>query len=118
MNLPEAVSRFLVVTPNVIVGEDLKETLSEHARAIVDVYRSLDDRWAENYALALFDTSPVKLLSEPKVKKMHEAGTQVVLLDGGLSDHGLEGTGILALSQPFATEDIIALLRQLGVAQD
>lgn len=115
MDKAHNVSRFLVVTPNIVVGEDLRETLLEYAGTEVDVRTSLADDWSHDYRLAIFGVSVDRLLNDPRVRTMHKSGVQIVVLNGHFPKSALSGTGILALSQPFVTSDVEELLRDAGV---
>ena len=107
--------RFLVVTPNIVVGEDLKEALSAYADAEVELVTSMDVAVAEPYELAIFGLPLDHILHDRRVRRMNKAGTRIVILNGHFPKSRLNGTGVLVLSQPFATEDVEALFRQIEI---
>ena len=109
--------KFLVITPNVVVAEDLREILTDFGDCIVEVFSSMADTWTHRYDVAFFAIPVAELLSDRRVRQMHDAGTRVIVLDGGLPESVYDGTGIFALAQPFRTEDVLALLEKLELAK-
>ncbi len=107
--------KFLVITPNVVVAEDLREILTDIGDCMVEVFTSMADTWSHRYDVAFFAIPVGDLLSDRRVREMHDAGTRVIVLDGGLPESAYEGTGLFALAQPFRTEDVLALLEKLGI---
>lgn len=105
--------RFLVVTPNIVVGEDLKEALLTFRDAEVDLVPALDTVEDKPYGIAIFGLPLDVVLQNRSVRALHNAGTQIVILNGHFPAETLEGTGIVTLSQPFSTEDVEALLHRL-----
>ncbi len=103
--------RFLVVTPNVVVGEDLREVMMTYGGTEVDFFTSLDSIWQNSYDLAIFGLSIEELLVDQRVRDLRSSGTKIVILNGHFPVSALEGTFIEVLSQPFTTEDVEALIR-------
>lgn len=107
--------RFLVVTPNVVVGEDLREAFAEYGGADVKVHATLNAAWGVGYQLAVFGGALDAILSNRRIRSLHDSGTQIVVLNGDFPKSLLSGTGVLPLSQPFDTDDIRTLLQQAGL---
>lgn len=107
--------RFLVVTPNVVVGEDLKEALIEYSEADVELRTDFNAEWGIGYQLAIFGVRLATLLGDHRVRNLQSEGAQIIVLNGEFPKSVLGGTGILPLSQPFSTEDIKSLLHQIGL---
>ncbi|MGR3513528.1 MAG: hypothetical protein ACU0GG_12270 [Paracoccaceae bacterium] len=106
--------RFLVATPNIVVGQDLKEALMTSSEAEVDLVVNLDQAAERPYEIAVFGLPLDAVLSDPRVRALHKSGTQIVVLNGHFSHDALNGTGVIALSQPFSTEDVEALLKEIS----
>ncbi|MEL6284803.1 MAG: hypothetical protein AAFQ18_01210 [Pseudomonadota bacterium] len=105
--------RYLVVTPNIVVGEDLKEALLTYRDADVELVSTLDKMVAKSYEIAIFGLPLDVVLHDRAVRALHNAGTQVVILNGHFPAKTLEGTGVVALSQPFSSEDVEALVQRV-----
>ncbi|MDU8944645.1 hypothetical protein [Ovoidimarina sediminis] len=108
---------FLIVTPNVVVAEDLKEILAEFGGGVVEVFASMASTWKGTYDAAFFAIPVGDLLHERRIRDMHDAGTRVVVLDGGLPESAYYGTGLFTLPHPFRTEDVIAVLEKIGITK-
>ena len=114
MKYPYGARRFLVVTPNIVVGEDLREAMSSYAGADVDVVASLDLAAGEPYDVAVFGLRIDEVLHDCRVRALRNAGTRIVVLGGSLPSSALDGTGVTLLPQPFLTEDVENLLDRLS----
>lgn len=117
MDKVQGARRFLVVTPYIVVGEDLKEALTTFVDAEVVHVASLDAAVEEEYELAIFGIPLEVVLHDRRVRAMHNAGTQIVILNGHFPKETLAGTGVLALTQPFSTEDVEALLNKAEILE-
>ena len=114
MNTRTDDQRFLIVTRNVVVAEDLKEILQEMAASEVDTRMSIDEGWNGTYRLAFFDVPVERLFEDSRVCAMRRAGARVVVLDGMLDRERVEEKGVSILPQPFRSADVVALLTRLG----
>ena len=115
MDKVNSAGRFLVVTPNIVVGTDLKEALVEYAGGHVDVHAKMDETWGTDYSLAVFGVALDEVLNDPRVRMLHNHGAHVIVLNGNFPHSVLDGTGIVALPQPFVTADLTALLQKSGL---
>jgi hypothetical protein len=112
----ELANRFLIVTGNIVVGEDLREMLSGLPGATIDIRRTLCEDWPGDYRLAFLGFSKDALTESPSVQRLRDEGTKVVVLDGLLSEHADERDDFAFLPQPFRTADVSELLQSLGIA--
>ena len=112
----ELANRFLIVTGNVVVGEDLKEMLSGLPGAKIDIRRTLSEDWPGDYRLAFLGFPKDALTENPSIQRLRNSGTKLVVLDGLLSDHAGECRDFAFLPQPFRTTDVSELLQSLGIA--
>lgn len=110
--------RFLIVTKNVVVAEDLKDILKEIPECRIDTCLSLGDGWDDDYGLAFFDVPVETLMKDKRVRKMHRSGANVVVMDGGLSDSSADCGRLSVLAQPFRSTDVVSLLHRLGFATE
>ena len=116
MTLASKSLRFLIVTGEAIVAEDLKDVLSRVQGAEIDVRSSFDDEWTGVYGLAIIAGKLDRLLTDRRVRDMHRDGTKLVFLNAEIPAHHFQGTGIRPLPQPFSTSDVIDVLNTLGIA--
>jgi len=108
--------KFLVVTKNVVMGEDLRDLLcSAGPPCEVDVIADPGAAWREGYRAAFFDAPRDWLTDEARVQAMSDRGTAIVLLDGQMAGADEAPGGIERLVQPFRSEDVLALLGRLGL---
>lgn len=109
--------RFLVVTPHVVIGEDLRETLQASAdtEVEVDVFASLESAWELPYEVAFFGYPLADVLADERVLVMRKAGCQIVVLNGHIPQPDVVPAKIRVLSQPFTSEDVDVLMRDLVV---
>lgn len=107
--------RYLVVTGNAVVAEDLRELLGGERQDDVQVFTSLQPSWSGGYAAAFFDVPLSQLTQNAAVQALSAAGTAVVVLNAFLPEAQFQGTGFQTLVQPFRTEDVINLLAKLGL---
>lgn len=107
--------KFLIVTPNVLVAEDLRETLSELGETGVDVRASLAQTWQGGYTAAFLDAPVESLVADPRIRDMHRAGTCMVLLDRRIPEGAGAAVGLHVLPYPFRSSDVVALLTRLGI---
>ena len=109
--------KFLVVTENVVVGEDLSELLALEFSATTDLRSHLRDAWGHGYAAAFFDIKPALLAEETRVRAMADEGTSIIVFDGEPGTVWFGDLQLIQLAQPFRSEDVIRLLRSIGVDQ-
>ena len=111
-----AVQSILIVTKNVIVGEDLREIIEGLLEgSLVNIYRSLDDTWPTGHDVAIFGLPISTLLEDSRISEMQRSGTHIVVLNGHIPQETLQHSDIQVLSQPFRTEDVAGLLNDLGL---
>lgn len=110
--------RFLVVVGNAVAREDLCDLLATFYGGQVDTCVAA---WSESqgrYAAAFFDASLNSLVENSEVRELARAGVPVVVLDGSIPSEAYAKVGLHCLAQPFSTEDVVALLRLLGVVTE
>lgn len=114
---PGTLRRFLIVTGNYVMAEDLKEILSCFGPTRIDVVTALEDPWPDACSIAFFGKSLDELIDDRRVQDLQRAGTHVVVLNGHSPDANadFEGTGFHLLDQPFRSEDVLSLLARLGM---
>lgn len=110
MELAVGLRRILIVTLKTIVGEDLREALFAYTNAEVDLVPQIEDSREEAFDVAIFGLPLDRVLHDRRVRSLHNAGTQIVILNGHYDPRTLDGTGIRVLAQPFSTEDVYALM--------
>jgi len=109
--------RYLVVMDNVVVAEDLREILSASGADGVDVRRTLDTPISTDYSAAFLSGPVDRVLGNEHVRVMSKGGTPIVLLDGPAPEDGGGRRGIETLARPFRSEDVVAVLDRLGLAE-
>lgn len=109
--------RFLVVHPDVLIAEDLRETILALRGATVDLRRDLPDRSVPGafYDMAIIGLPLAQLIDNAFVETLRLRRTVIVILNGATSLDAPETHGFYSLAQPFRTEDVMRLLRQLAV---
>lgn len=107
--------RFLVVTRQRIVAEDLRQMLLAWGASGVDVASGLSDAWDENYAAGFFAVPLPDLLGDGRVRNLHRSGTRIVVVNGHEPESAYNGTGLSVLEQPFRTQDVRSVLRRIGL---
>lgn len=108
--------RFLIVVKNPVVAEDLREFLSSSVpNSTIDVRSRLADKWGDRYSVAFFAVNLEELLNDSRTAPMQVEGTRLIVLDGRIDSAAYEGTGVRALDLPFRSEDLYALLAELGI---
>ena len=115
MDVSAASRRFLVVTTNFVVAEDLKEILESFADSAVDACSSVDEMRDVGYDLAILDGSLNALQEDRRIDTMRSKGTKFIILGGALSEIDNARSGFTMLAQPFRTGDVLALLDRLGL---
>lgn len=110
MDLAVNLRRILVVTKNVVVGEDLREALSTYLNAEVTLAKDMSEIGASAFEVAIFGMPLDAALGDRRVRALHDAGTRIVLLNGHVAPEVLKGTGVTILPQPFTTEDVHRLM--------
>ncbi len=105
----------IIVHPNVLVAEDLREILLSSGAHDVRVHRNLAEVGAAPVALVIVSDSLQGGLHTSHLDAWVQKGTQVILLGsngpaGDPTSHGLH-----SLNEPFRTEDVVALVTKLGV---
>ena len=109
-----ALPRFLVVTPNVLVGEDLYDILGLITGGTVDLRSSMEDHWGISYDAAFFGFPIETLMADMRVAAMLGVGTRLVIINGETQDAYGGDARLRVLAQPFRSEDVERLLSQMG----
>ena len=107
--------RFLTVTKNAVMGEDLRELLMSTGDAEADTHLDMSDEWGAGYAVAFFDTPPGAMVDDQRVRALSNAGTAIVVLAGNPPNGPEYDVPFQWLAQPFRTDDVIDLLRRIGL---
>lgn len=108
-------ARCIIVHPNVLVAEDLREILaSAGAREVVAV-RDIAQAPEGSARVVLVSGALDVLVQTPQVRGWTDHAVPVILLDSGHAAMGTAEAGFHTLEEPFRTEDVTALLARLEV---
>ncbi|GAA5080706.1 hypothetical protein GCM10023209_34570 [Roseibacterium beibuensis] len=111
----------LIVHPDPFVAQDLQDILISAGATKVDVVPALADEVRGNIRIAFVAGRVPDILSADHVRAWADGGVPVVVFDGDgtLTGPGAENAvatcGVHVLAQPFRTEDVTRLLRELAV---
>lgn len=106
--------RVLIVTPNCLVGADLKEQMLEYQGVDVDLHTSFDDAWGVNFALGFFGVSLDVLTADPRILAMREMKASLIIINGHVPAEDLKAANVALLAQPFRSQDVRDLLSELN----
>lgn len=106
--------RCVIVHTNRLVAEDLRQLLLALGADTVDIATALEEVRPGLDAVVFVEGAATALHDTPKIAEWHAAGTPVVAMNGR---RGTDGPvrGIHLLEQPFRSDDVVALLRDLKV---
>ncbi|MEJ6392128.1 hypothetical protein V8J82_02610 [Gymnodinialimonas sp. 2305UL16-5] len=103
--------RSVVVHPNLLVAEDLRQLLLSEGAASVVTAVDLDQIAAGSDAIAFIEGNVARLIELEAVQNWLQFGTPIVVLTDGSPQIDLP-PGIYSLEQPFRSEQVQALLQQ------
>jgi hypothetical protein len=110
--------RFLVVSDQIIVGEDLRDLLHHGGWGDADVLASLDAPWDGPYCAAFLDAPLESVVDHHRIQRLRRGGTVLVVFDDRVNRNPRADPAIRLLSKPFCTRDILQALNGLGVTAD
>lgn len=115
MSTQAASRRFIVVTRNFVVAEDLKELLGSFTGSTIDSYSSVEDMWSNGYELAIIEAPVDTLLGDRRIDEMRKKGTKFIVLSDESPKPDETWNGMALISQPFRSGDVMAALDRLGM---
>ncbi len=107
----------LVLHPSPVIGADLSDILVEGGlpRESVVIAASLDAVPSSFARLVIADGGLLKKAGPTHLNDLQQQGTPLLVLDGGSMPELPQSVSIRRLPQPFRTEDILHVLREIGV---
>ncbi|MBF9044324.1 hypothetical protein HKCCE4037_13355 [Rhodobacterales bacterium HKCCE4037] len=106
--------RCVIIHSNRLIAEDLKQTLLAEGADEVVISSKLADVAAGVDAVVFIEGDAREIPTQPSVAAWLALETPVVALDGSNGEAEVQ-PGVHILEQPFRSEHVIALLRQLKV---
>lgn len=107
--------KFLIVSGNSVVVRRLRHMLDALGNCSIDTVSHVREIDEAGYTAAFIGVPLGQILHNGAVRDMYRKGTRVIVLNEHISRHSYAGTGLLPLSQPFTFDDVMDILRGIGV---
>ena len=113
--IPAAARHYLIFHKNVLVSEDLRDTLEATGARSVDVMLTPTVVTGKRYDLGFLDITPDDLESNGKLRAITQCCRRIVIISTRLVEPTDWRDGIILLPQPFRSDDIVKVLQQAGM---
>ena len=103
----------LIVHPNPLVAEDLRDILTDEGAKNLVVVHALSEAPLDPVRLVVVSGPPETVLASPHASHWSAQDTPVILLNADRYEAQAKASGFHTLAEPFRTEEVTTLLRRL-----